>query len=72
VNEPFAAGREADVFALDDGRVLRRYRTGADATGEAEVMAYAAGLGFPVPEVFRRTAPTWSWSASTGRPWRRP
>ena len=57
MTEPFAAGREADVFALDDGRVLRRYRTGADATGEAEVMAYAAGLGFPVPEVYSADGP---------------
>jgi aminoglycoside phosphotransferase (APT) family kinase protein len=49
---PFAAGREADVYALDDGRVLRRYRTGADATGEAQVMAYVGRFGYPVPEVF--------------------
>lgn len=50
--EPIASGREADVFALDDTRVLRRYRTGADVTAEAEVMAYAGRLGFPVPRVF--------------------
>jgi tRNA A-37 threonylcarbamoyl transferase component Bud32 len=50
--EPFAAGREADVFALDQRRVLRRYRTGADATGEAKVMAYVRGFGYPVPEIF--------------------
>jgi aminoglycoside phosphotransferase (APT) family kinase protein len=50
--EPFAAGREADVYALDDHRVLRRYRSGADASGEAEVMAYVGRLGYPVPEVF--------------------
>ena len=49
---PFAAGREADVYALDDGRILRRYRTGADATGEAQVMAYVGRFGYPVPEVF--------------------
>jgi aminoglycoside phosphotransferase (APT) family kinase protein len=49
---PFAAGREADVFAIGDGRVLRRYRTGADVTREAEVMAYAGGLGYAVPRVF--------------------
>jgi tRNA A-37 threonylcarbamoyl transferase component Bud32 len=52
VTEPIASGREADVFALDDARVLRRYRTGADVTVEAEVMAYAGGLGFPVPRVY--------------------
>ncbi|WP_433296697.1 phosphotransferase [Actinoplanes sp. CA-030573] len=50
--EPFAAGREADVFALGPGRVLRRYRNGDDATREAEVMAYVGGLGYPVPAVF--------------------
>jgi len=54
---PFAAGREADVFALDGGRVLRRYRRGEDAAGEAEIMAYAAGLGFPVPEVYAADGP---------------
>jgi aminoglycoside phosphotransferase (APT) family kinase protein len=52
VTTPIASGREADVFALDGGRVLRRYRRAADVTGEAEAMAYVAGLGFPVPEVF--------------------
>ena len=52
VTEPIASGREADVFALDDARVLRRYRTGADVTAEAEVMAYAGGLGYPVPRVY--------------------
>lgn len=49
---PFASGREADVYAYGDGRILRRYRTGADATREAGVMAYVQGLGFPVPRVF--------------------
>jgi tRNA A-37 threonylcarbamoyl transferase component Bud32 len=48
---PFAAGREADVFALDDGRVLRRYRDGGDATREAALMAYLHDQGYPVPEV---------------------
>lgn len=55
--EPFAAGREADVFALDATRVLRRYRTGADASGEADLMRYVRGLGFPVPEVFAAEGP---------------
>jgi tRNA A-37 threonylcarbamoyl transferase component Bud32 len=48
---PFAAGREADVFALDDGRVLRRYRDGSDATREAALMAYLHDRGYPVPTV---------------------
>ena len=59
VNRPLllAAGRDADVFALEDGRVLRRYRDGADATVEAEVMRYVARHGYPVPEVFDVTGP---------------
>jgi streptomycin 6-kinase len=52
VSTPLASGREADVFALDDDRVLRRYRRDADVTDEAEAMAYVAGLGFPVPRVY--------------------
>ena len=48
---PFAAGREADVFALDDDRVLRRYRDGSDATREVGVMAYLYKQGYPVPAV---------------------
>jgi tRNA A-37 threonylcarbamoyl transferase component Bud32 len=48
---PFAAGREADVFALDDARVLRRYRDGGDATREASLMAYLYDRGYPVPAV---------------------
>lgn len=49
---PIASGREADVFALDDRRVLRRYRRPADVTGEARVMAYVARFGYPVPVVY--------------------
>jgi aminoglycoside phosphotransferase (APT) family kinase protein len=46
------SGRNADVFAIDERRVLRRYRDGADVAAEALVMTYAAALGFPVPEVY--------------------
>lgn len=46
------AGDEADVFAIDEGRVLRRYRNGGDVTAEAAVMAYVGGLGYPVPRVY--------------------
>jgi len=55
--QPFAAGREADVFALGTGRVLRRYRTGADTGDEVAVMRYVRGLGFPVPAVFAARGP---------------
>lgn len=50
--ELLGSGRMADVFALDGRRVLRRYRDGADATAEAEVMAFVAEHGYPVPAVF--------------------
>jgi aminoglycoside phosphotransferase (APT) family kinase protein len=45
------SGREADVYAIDEHRVLRRYRRGDDATAEAELMTYLAGHGYPVPHV---------------------
>lgn len=46
-----AAGNSADVYALDDGHVLRRYRSGRDAAGEVALMRHVAAHGFPVPEV---------------------
>ncbi|MEU8084143.1 phosphotransferase [Micromonospora sp. NPDC049101] len=49
---PLASGRDADVFAIDDRRVLRRYRSGGDVAAEAAVMAYVGSLGFPVPTVY--------------------
>jgi tRNA A-37 threonylcarbamoyl transferase component Bud32 len=54
---PFAAGREADVFALDDERVLRRYRDGGDATREAALMSYLLERGYPVPAVHSADGP---------------
>ncbi|GFJ94944.1 hypothetical protein Prum_085860 [Phytohabitans rumicis] len=51
------SGRNADVFALDEQRVLRRYREGGDVAHEAEVMAYVAGRGYPVPAVHRAEGP---------------
>ncbi|MFI6350370.1 phosphotransferase [Streptomyces sp. NPDC050560] len=45
------SGRSADVFAIDDEWVLRRYRDGGDATAEAAVMAYLAEHGYPVPRL---------------------
>jgi aminoglycoside phosphotransferase (APT) family kinase protein len=48
-----ASGREADVYALDDRRVLRRYRcASADVIDEARIMRYVRDHGFPVPQVF--------------------
>ncbi|GAA2110790.1 phosphotransferase [Kitasatospora saccharophila] len=56
--ELLGTGRTADVFALPDGRVLRRYRTGADARGEAELMAHLAAHGYPVPAAWPGERPT--------------
>ncbi len=55
--EPFARGRDADVYALGDDRVLRRYRDGGSVVAEAAVMAYVAGHGYPVPAVFEAVGP---------------
>ena len=49
------AGRNADVYDIGGGRVLRRYRDGRDARQvetEAQVMTHARALGVPAPEVF--------------------
>lgn len=45
-------GRTADVYALPDGRVLRRYRNGLDASGELAVMTRLLEHGYPVPRVW--------------------
>lgn len=50
--ELVGSGRDADVFSLREDRVLRRYREGGDATREAEIMAFVAGHGYPVPAVY--------------------
>ena len=49
------SGRNADVYDIGGGRVLRRYRDGRDPAAverEAKVMAHARAHGVPVPEVF--------------------
>jgi hypothetical protein len=45
------------VYALDDARVLRRYRQGEDTTREAQAMDYVRSLGYPVPAVHRAAGP---------------
>ncbi len=45
------SGRTADVFAIDDAWVLRRYRDGGDASTEVAVMSYVSGRGYPAPRV---------------------
>ncbi|MGY4645012.1 phosphotransferase [Cellulomonas sp. URHB0016] len=46
-----ASGTAADVFALDDATVLRRYRSGRDAAPEAELLRHVVAHGFPAPAV---------------------
>lgn len=45
------SGRSADVYAIDEGWVLRRYRDGGDARVETAVMTFLADHGYPVPRV---------------------
>lgn len=55
--QPFASGRDADVYALDENLVLRRYRTGGDVSREAELMRYVGQHGYPVPVVHAAEGP---------------
>lgn len=64
VGRLLASGREADVYEIDAGRVLRRYRLDRDVHREASVMRAVAGLGYPMAAVagellpvFLRVAP---------------
>ncbi|MFI1096952.1 phosphotransferase [Streptomyces sp. NPDC020917] len=76
--ELIGRGREADVYALDGARVLRRYRQGGPTEWEARVMAHVAAGGYPVPEVYEVTATDMVMERLTGptmldvlsrRPW---
>lgn len=49
--ELLASGRDADVYALDDHRVLRRLRHGAVSVREVDIMRYVSQAGYPVPRV---------------------
>jgi aminoglycoside phosphotransferase (APT) family kinase protein len=50
-----ARGRDADIYDLGAGLVLRRARDGRSLAGEAAVMAHAHGWGVPVPAVHEVT-----------------
>jgi Ser/Thr protein kinase RdoA (MazF antagonist) len=52
-----ASGRDADVFDLGDGRVLRRHKDGRPATKQAELLRYAAAHGYPVPVLHDASGP---------------
>jgi aminoglycoside phosphotransferase (APT) family kinase protein len=47
-----AEGRDSEIFEHGPGRVLRVVRDGRSLVGEAEVMRYVRGHGYPVPVVF--------------------
>ena len=52
-----ASGRDADVFDLGAGRVLRRHKDGRPATKQAELLRYAAAHGYPVPQLHDASGP---------------
>ena len=45
-------GTTADIFLVDEDRVLRRYREQHDLSREVELMRHLGRHGFPVPEVY--------------------
>lgn len=52
-----ASGAFADVYAIDDARVLRRYRSGRDAGGEVELLNHVVAHGYPAPRVIEAHGP---------------
>jgi hypothetical protein len=52
-----ASGRDADVYDLGDGRVLRRHKDGRPATKQADLLRYAAAHGYPVPVLHDASGP---------------
>lgn len=66
--ELIGTGRDADVYAIDGTRVLRRYRNGGDVAAEADLMRYVGTHGFPVPQVFDASGPDLVMERVDGRP----
>jgi streptomycin 6-kinase len=52
-----ASGRDADVYDLGDGRVLRRHKDGRPATKQADLLRYAEAHGYPVPVLHDASGP---------------
>jgi aminoglycoside phosphotransferase (APT) family kinase protein len=46
-----ASGRASEIFDLENGSVLRRFKAGGDPDREALAMRHAASNGYPVPQV---------------------
>lgn len=57
LGSPVASGRDADIFALDEQRVLRRNRSGRSTAVEASIVRHVRAHGFPAPVVFRAEGP---------------
>jgi aminoglycoside phosphotransferase (APT) family kinase protein len=76
-----ASGRASEIFDLEDGRVLRRFKAGGDPQREALVMRHAAAHGYPAPRVLEVTSDALVLERVEGptmladlrrRPWRLP
>ena len=52
IGPKIAEGRDSEIFEHGEGRVFRRTFVSRNLTGEANVMNYVRGRGYPVPEVF--------------------
>jgi tRNA A-37 threonylcarbamoyl transferase component Bud32 len=74
-----ARGEDADVFAIDEERVLRRYRRRAVPDGEVAIMRYVRERGYPAPRVIDVSGPDLTLERIDGptmledlarRPWR--
>lgn len=52
-----AVGATADIFVVDDERVLRRYRDLRDASAEAALMRHVGEHGFPAPALHSSDGP---------------
>ena len=52
-----ASGATADVFAIDEHLILRRYRSGADASPEVQLLRHVVDHGFPAPAVLQSSGP---------------
>jgi aminoglycoside phosphotransferase (APT) family kinase protein len=52
IGPKIAEGRDSEIFEHGDGKVLRRAFVSRSLVGEADLMTYVRGHGYPVPEVF--------------------
>src|SRR4051794_40462830 len=52
-----AEGANVDVYAVDDRRVLRRYRSGRDTAPEVHLLQHVVAHGFPAPTVLAASGP---------------